>query len=421
MRGIRFVSLFAAALAAGALAAGAARADERVALIIGNSDYKHVRKLSNAVNDARAIKATLKSLRFMVVYGENLNKRGMEDAVGKFAKEANKADVALVYYSGHGSTFGDVPYLVPVDARYDSLEEVKHELVPIEEMVGELRRAKGVRLAVLDACRDNEAEQQLKTKSATRGGAETARTRRHRRPGWTDRRLFDAVPENRARRQSRRQQPVHDRAPEEPADPGLDIKAMLFKTAQDVEQATGGNQIAEFKSRLPGLHPGSVADAQAPVAAATKPAIGATPTFPEIAPQARARPWRAESARSALPGSRLQQQRAKRAIRDYLDKVGRRVFRAPSRRSLASNSLRSLPRPSVVARRRLPSRQARADRRRATRGAADRRRAGGRDPDRRGAAGGAADRRRAGGARADAGPPRSARRSRSPALSTDSS
>ena len=347
MRGNRFIPLLAASFATMTALSSAALADNRVALIIGNSDYKNVRKLSNAVNDARAVKATLKAIGFKVVYGEDLDKRNMERAVGIFAKEANNADVALVYYSGHGSTFGDVPYLVPVDARYDSLEEVKHELVPVEEMVGELRRAKGVRLAVLDACRDNEAEQQLKTKAATRGFGESRGLARIGDPdglivAYSTQFLNTALDGNPGGNS-----PFTSALVKNLPTPGLDIKAMLFKTAQDVVQATGGNQRPEVQVSLYqdySLVPAAPVGVAAPLAARTPVPVATpqppstqaatpivrpfsiAPTVPQAAVQA--------STPAVVPGAReealywqsLQVQPSEAGYRDYLDKVGRRVF-----------------------------------------------------------------------------------------------
>jgi uncharacterized caspase-like protein len=90
--------------------------------------------------------------------------------VGRFAEIVDDADVAIVYFAGHGATFADTPYVVPVDAEFLSLRQVPYELVPVETLIGELRRAKGVRIAILDACRDNTAERELKRQAAPRGG-----------------------------------------------------------------------------------------------------------------------------------------------------------------------------------------------------------------------------------------------------------
>jgi uncharacterized caspase-like protein len=93
----------------------------------------------------------LKKLGFDVVYGENLDLKGFGRAIGQFAGRVEDADVAIIYFAGHGSTFDGASYVVPVDAEFASLTEVPHELVPVETLIGDLRRAKGVRIAILDA------------------------------------------------------------------------------------------------------------------------------------------------------------------------------------------------------------------------------------------------------------------------------
>ncbi len=150
-----------------------AAAEKRVALVIGNSAYEHADGLANPVIDARSMRAALTKISFddaNIVYGENLTKRDFERAIARFATSARDSDVAVIFYAGHGSTFGGIPYAVPVDAQFTSLESMPYELVTLDSMVGELRRAKGIGIAIFDACRDNGAEQKLKRGPASRGG-----------------------------------------------------------------------------------------------------------------------------------------------------------------------------------------------------------------------------------------------------------
>ena len=148
-------------------------AEKRVALVVGNGAYRHADRLDNPVNDARSVRDALKSpaLGFEVVYGEDLDHDGLRRVIGQFAGLAGDADVALVFFAGHGATFGDTPYVVPVDAEFENLDRMPYELIAVEALIGELRRAKGVRIAILDACRDNGAERALKRQrgEATRG------------------------------------------------------------------------------------------------------------------------------------------------------------------------------------------------------------------------------------------------------------
>jgi hypothetical protein len=153
--------------------AAPAAAEKRVALVIGNSAYEHADGLANPVIDARSVRAALTKISFddaNIVYGENLTKRDFERAIARFATSARDSDVAVIFYAGHGATFGSIPYAVPVDAQFTSLESMPYELVTLESMIGELRRAKGIGIAIFDACRDNGAEQRLKRGPASRGG-----------------------------------------------------------------------------------------------------------------------------------------------------------------------------------------------------------------------------------------------------------
>src|SRR5215470_5854689 len=109
--------LAAIAYAAVLLCLGAVptHADKRVALVIGNADYQKADKLANPLTDARGMRDALSKLGFEIVYGENLGKQAIERTIGRFANVAQDSDVALVFFAGHGATFGDVPYVVPVD------------------------------------------------------------------------------------------------------------------------------------------------------------------------------------------------------------------------------------------------------------------------------------------------------------------
>jgi formylglycine-generating enzyme required for sulfatase activity len=137
-------------------------AERRVALVVGNAAYRHADRLPNPVNDAQDMRDALDKLGFDVIYGEDLDQTALRRAIGQFAGRVADADVAIVYFAGHGATFGDTPYVVPVDAQFSSLEAIPYELVPVEMLIRELRRAKGVRIAILDACRDNDTERVLK-------------------------------------------------------------------------------------------------------------------------------------------------------------------------------------------------------------------------------------------------------------------
>src|ERR1700742_4756826 len=108
------------------LATSPARADRRVALVVGNGAYEHADALPNPTLDASAMRDKLAALGFEVIYGENLKKRDFGGLIAPFAVAAEGADVALAYYAGHGATFADTPYLVPIDAQFSNLSEMPY-------------------------------------------------------------------------------------------------------------------------------------------------------------------------------------------------------------------------------------------------------------------------------------------------------
>ena len=150
-----------------ALSGGAAFADKRVALIIGNSAYKRVVRLPNPVNDAAAVAAMFTSAGFDTVVSKfDLTNTDMHGAVREFTGVAREADIAVVYYSGHGIEIRGKNYLVPVDARLASDLDVEDETISFDHIMDMLESVKRLRLIILDACRVNPFG---KTRSIGRG------------------------------------------------------------------------------------------------------------------------------------------------------------------------------------------------------------------------------------------------------------
>jgi formylglycine-generating enzyme required for sulfatase activity len=241
---MRFHHAIAAAWLFLICAVAPALAEKRVALVVGNGAYRHADRLDNPVNDARAMRDALKvpALGFDVVYGEDLDHAGMRRRIGEFAGLAGGADVAIVYFAGHGATFGDTPYVVPVDAEFSKLDQMAYELIAVETLIGELRRATGVRIAILDACRDNGAERRLKQArgEATRGlgpvknpdGLIMAYATQH---------LSTAADSG-----GGGHSPFTAALLQNIATPGLDVKDVFFNIGRDVVKATDGRQRPEI-------------------------------------------------------------------------------------------------------------------------------------------------------------------------------
>jgi len=137
-------------------AALAASQDRRVALVIGNSDYRAGGKLPNAKRDAVIFAETLRELGFSeVVEAPELDGAAMLRTLRDFATKAEKADWAVIYFAGHGIELGGANYLIPTDARLVSDRDVQFEAVALEQLIASLEGARKLRLVILDACRDN--------------------------------------------------------------------------------------------------------------------------------------------------------------------------------------------------------------------------------------------------------------------------
>ena len=148
----------------------------RVALVIGNSEYKNVPALPNPQRDATLVANTLRRVGFEAVTLQmNLGRDALTNALRDFAQAAESADWAMIYYAGHGMEVGGTNYLLPIDAKVASDRDISFEAVPLDQVRNVVNRAKRLRLIVLDACRDNPFSNQMKrtltvaSRSVTRG------------------------------------------------------------------------------------------------------------------------------------------------------------------------------------------------------------------------------------------------------------
>lgn len=142
------------------LAATMAQAN-RVALVIGNSDYEFSTPLPNPTNDARAMAEKLRNLGFETVEGYDLDFNEMRMTLRKFARQSRNADIATIFYAGHGIAVDGINYLVPTDAQLDDPVDWEFQVYNIEEFLRHVRHSKGASLIFLDACRDNPLAQNL--------------------------------------------------------------------------------------------------------------------------------------------------------------------------------------------------------------------------------------------------------------------
>jgi uncharacterized caspase-like protein len=144
-------------------------ADKRVALVIGNSAYQNVARLPNPVNDGATIAATLKDAGFDVVDSRHdLPAAETRRVLRDFADQARDADIAVVYYAGHGIEVDGGNYLIPVDAKLERDTDVYDEALSLDRVLLAIEPAKRLRLVILDACRDNPFSKVMKRTVASR-------------------------------------------------------------------------------------------------------------------------------------------------------------------------------------------------------------------------------------------------------------
>jgi Caspase domain len=153
---MRVASAFVVAICSMWLLSQPAFAERRVALVFGNSAYQNVALLANPANDAGAMAAMLKGAGFSVVtLKRDLKANEMRRALRDFSDEVRDADVAIVYYAGHGVEIEGINYLIPVDAVLERDIDDYDEAIPLDRILTVVEPAKKLRLIILDACRDN--------------------------------------------------------------------------------------------------------------------------------------------------------------------------------------------------------------------------------------------------------------------------
>jgi Caspase domain len=160
---MRFLVIIALTIISFGLLAQPAMADKRVALVMGNSAYQNVNRLANPTNDSSAMSETLKNAGFDVVeLKRDLNANEMRRALRDFSDTVREADVAIVYFAGHGIEIDGTNYVIPVDAVLERDIDAFDEAIPLDRILTVIEPAKQLRLVILDACRDNPFNKTMK-------------------------------------------------------------------------------------------------------------------------------------------------------------------------------------------------------------------------------------------------------------------
>ncbi len=148
---------------------GPALAEKRVALVFGNSAYQNAPLLANPTNDSAAMAAMFKGAGFNVVnLKRDLKANEMRRALRDFSDEVRDADIAIIYYAGHGLEIEGNNYLIPVDATLERDVDAYDEAISLDRVLAAVEPAKQLRLIILDACRDNPFAKTMKHTMASR-------------------------------------------------------------------------------------------------------------------------------------------------------------------------------------------------------------------------------------------------------------
>ena len=134
---------------------GSAALARSVALVIGNADYAHAPRLLNPVHDAEDVSAALRGLGFDVTLLLDVDQAAFIRGLSEFQTAAAAADVAVIYFAGHGLGVDGETWLAPTDAALPTQDSVELQTIALRQVLAAVRGARRLRLVVLDACRNN--------------------------------------------------------------------------------------------------------------------------------------------------------------------------------------------------------------------------------------------------------------------------
>lgn len=221
----------------------------RVALVIGNADYRHSGRLVNPVNDASDFASVLRKLGFDVIEGRNLDKRGMEEKIREFGRKLDKASIGLFFYAGHGMQVDGDNWLIPIDARIESVgprsersAKVKTATINIAQVLSKMEAEQRVNLIFLDACRDSPFGRE------TGSGQPRGLAPIQNAVGTLT--AFATKPYHVALDGDGRNSPFTAALLKHVSTPGLEIGAVMKRVRVDVIKSTGGEQVPFDESSL---------------------------------------------------------------------------------------------------------------------------------------------------------------------------
>jgi hypothetical protein len=232
--------VFALAMVAAALfLSPIAAAESRVALVVGNGAYQAAGKLANPGADARLVSQSLRRAGFETIdLRQDLGRQDLVRALVDFRRKADAADVALIYYAGHGIEVGGRNWLIPVDARLADERDLEVEALELNTLLTAVEGARAIRIVILDACRDNPFARSMRRINANRAIGR----------GLADVEISDTLVVYAARGGTTASDgegahgPFAEALAKRLPEPGVDIQIIFRKVRDDVLRATNNRQ-----------------------------------------------------------------------------------------------------------------------------------------------------------------------------------
>ncbi len=263
-------SLFALIMAMALVCSvNSACAQKRVALVIGNSAYQNAPRLANPARDADAVAKMFRTAGFDVVDARNdVDLTAFRRLLRDFSDKSRDADMAVVYFAGHGIEVEGSNYLLPVDAALERDRDTQDEGISLVRVLQSIEQARSLRLVILDACRDNPFSKAMKRTVATRGLERGFASVEPNQPNTLI--AFAAKAGSTALDGSGAHSPFTNSLLRHLTTPGLDLRKAFGRVRDEVMRTTDGRQEPFVYGSLGGGDVSLVAAVQGPDAAETQ-------------------------------------------------------------------------------------------------------------------------------------------------------
>ena len=231
----------------------------RIALVIGNAAYAHAPRLDNPANDARVIAQSLRGMGFEVSDGIDLDRTAMTRLIADFLRAAATADTAVLFYAGHGVQIDGQNYLLPVDVKFNGVNDLTSEMTNVGTILAGLDDGIRANIVILDACRNNpfarkvvESRDAGRSVSAPSGLASPSSLGKGATSGAGTLLAFSTAPDQVALDGEGANSPFSLALAHHIGTPGLEVQQMLTRVRAEVVAATHSKQVPWSNSSLLG-------------------------------------------------------------------------------------------------------------------------------------------------------------------------